>query len=599
MKKYFTIALLTAAAVAFTACEKFLNETPKTSVYEDDAYSSESALEANVYSIYADFSFLESTASFQNLGAAARLVEYTGVRTQEEYTQTVKLTMFSNSSVNQSLYSALFKAVAKCNKLLDRLDGSPVEESYKKEIRGEALFLRSVFYFYLVRMYGDLPFPLTSAEKIQDVYVKRTPYYTIYNQLVEDLQFAYENMRDIKRQEGLNKGKGRVCNMAAEAYLSAVYMQIACILQHKEDNFYDINKPGRTPDFSPIGISTPSQAWEKSLAAAETVISSNVYALEKDFRHLFRWDSANHPEDYESKERILCLQVTPTSTATSISQWTLWANPRGTASNYIHNGNAGRVRASRYTFQKWAELYNGNKETIKEYEVYTSCPDPRFDASFFHTEVWGVPTSGSHPGEMTRTEIYPASSKVASGVSSDPYITKYFSPAYQSDNGEADFYVMRYAEVLLTAAEAAAELNQTGKAVQYVNQLLERARNSVDDTTQSEFPKNWRERDFIDKDDLVNRIIQERCLELAYEGHEWFDTHRRGASWLAQNIAKPINAFYHQPENQECWKSYFDNSDIPENVQELRKSILLAFPEYELRMNTALSSADQNDFFVK
>ena len=39
-------------------------------------------------------------------------------------------------------------------------------------------------------------------------------------------------------------------------------------------------------------------------------------------------------------------------------------------------------------------------------------------------------------------------------------------------------------------------------------------------------------------------------------------------------------------------------SRLPEDVQELRKSILLAFPETEFRNNPAISFDDQNDFYI-
>jgi hypothetical protein len=103
----------------------------------------------------------------------------------------------------------------------------------------------------------------------------------------------------------------------------------------------------------------------------------------------------------------------------------------------------------------------------------------------------------------------------------------------------------------------------------------------------------------------------ERVFELHGEGHEFFDTHRRGAKFMSEWLTKPLNAFLKEPE-QNYGKSYdeagvvkkgeladlFYGHFLPENVQELRKSILLAFPEVEFRNNSAISSSEQNDFYV-
>ena len=130
-----------------------------------------------------------------------------------------------------------------------------------------------------------------------------------------------------------------------------------------------------------------------------------------------------------------------------------------------------------------------------------------------------------------------------------PYYKKYYDPTYDNSVGNADLYVMRLAEVYLIAAEACANLCESAsdaygtKAVDYVNVILERARNSVDGEPAAE-PQAWTASKFNNsKEALVNAIFWERCYEMPFEHHEYFDTHRMGARWLAENIAKPKNAF--------------------------------------------------------
>ena len=607
MKTSKLYVLLAATAILAASCDKFLTQAPTTSIYEDMAVGSEAALEADMVSIYQGLNFFASNQFFYYLCAASKLQEYTGTRTTEEFLQTHDLTMYSTSSASQSMYQNLYLSVARCNTLLAYLHKSPVDDSYKTEIAAEARFMRAFYYFVLARFYADLPILTAPCETEEDAFVKRSPYTEVYKLIVDDLNYAFLNMRDKARQEEVNPGRGRCNKMAVKAVLANVYAQMACYMQSPEDQFFDCSKPGRLPDFSECGIFSADQAWEKCLQTAEEVISSGVYGLEPDYRHLFRWDPDNFPEDYNSPERIITFQATPISVTGGIVPWMLWDNPVGTLSNYIHNGNAGRIRASRWVFQNWGERHGGVKETISNVELYTSCDDPRFDASYFHSEVWGVPAgTSSSSGRLTRTDIYPTEGKITGEAGADPYIAKYFSPAYQCDNGDADFYVLRYAEVLLMAAEASANLSVApgddawNKSIDYVNQILSRARASHESVLpEPENPKAWTYQQFDSKEKLLLAIFWERAFELGNEGHEWFDQHRMGATWLCENICKPLNIFNHKPENAALHAQYYNGQDLSEDVQTLRGSLLLAFPEYELRYNTALSASDQNDFFVK
>lgn len=608
MKKFFIkIATIAIAASIVCGCGKFLTEEPTTSVYEDMAVGSEAALEADMVGIYSSLSFFESLGFFYYIGAASKMQEYTGTKKSEDHLQTNDLTMWSRTAGNITIYSNLYTAVNRCNTLIANLKKSPVDESYKKNIEGEARFMRGWYYFTLARLYGDLPLLTEPCETEEDSFVKRSPYPEVYAQIVDDLNFGYENMRDKATQEAINPGRGRSCNMAAKAALASVYTWIANYMETPEEHFFDCSKPGRLPDFSACGVYSAKDAWTKALEAAEDVMISGVYSLEPDFRHLFRWDPDNYPQDYNSPERIITFQASPVSLTGGVIPYMLWDNPVGTLSNYIRNGNAGRIRASRWVFQNWCERHGGLKEKVSSYEIYTYTDDPRFDASYFHSEVWGVPAGADDmSGQLTKTVLYPSEGRIKTSASSDPFIRKYFSAAYKCDNGDADMYVMRYAEVFLIAAEAAARLSVAqgdanwNKAIDYVNFLFARARASYDEgTTPPENPKDWKYNDFATRDELILAIFWERTFELSNEGHEWFDTHHMGAKWLSENICKKINEFNALTENTVLRDQFNNSRDIEEDPQRLRGALLLAFPEYELRYNLALSEADQNDFYIQ
>ncbi|MFO7826120.1 MAG: RagB/SusD family nutrient uptake outer membrane protein [Cyclobacterium sp.] len=110
-----------------------------------------------------------------------------------------------------------------------------------------------------------------------------------------------------------------------------------------------------------------------------------------------------------------------------------------------------------------------------------------------------------------------------------PHIAKYrrFPGNSNSDGRYSDhnYAAMRYAEVLLIAAEAAAEVNNgpTAEAIGYVNAIRERARNAAG--TQNAFPEDVSAG--MDQESFIDLVLDERRLELSFEYKRWYDIKRR------------------------------------------------------------------------
>ena len=153
------------------------------------------------------------------------------------------------------------------------------------------------------------------------------------------------------------------------------------------------------------------------------------------------------------------------------------------------------------------------------------------------------------------------------------------------------------AEMYLIAAEAAAELCDSPsdtwgqKAYAHIESLHYRARTSV--APEAPQPK-WETDRFSTKEELVAAVMWERVYEMYGEGHEWFDTHRRGVNWFLTNIIRPFNESLQQKQQQEMRVWYGETFLFPEDPDEIRKGLFNAFPENELIYNTALDVQDQN-----
>lgn len=614
----------------FTSCQKAMIESPTTLLAPGVVYGSKNALESAAVGLYFN---LQSASlwkgNFSDPMAAASGFIYWGnnFSGNVNYIPTFKQTWHSNFDYNYSAYRQVYVIINGCNTLLENIGDSPVEQSYKDEISGEAYLVRAIAYFLGVRMWGDIPIITESPKTVEEAQKERSSYIDVYKLILEDLGRAESMMRDYDRQLEVNGFRGRRPNKwAATALKAKVYSQIGSILSvSKEDQPFK-----EDPDFARCGIVDEAAAWTLALEAADAVIDSGPYQLQSRYQDLFRWFK---PEDWQSREAILVLTNT-NSTGTGV------LSLRSLPNNYIYsdetedgetfgtvttasNVNYGRWRPSRYLFQKFAATYGGTLSTASSRTdglvLYTDCPDPRFNASYIYGSYQYYSTT---TGATLTASIYPSNRVVNNTANAfafgrttaQPYFKKYRNPGYNASYGNADFYLLRYADVYLMAAEAAASLS-TGmgdvnwqKAFGYIEVLHNRARNSVSPAASQ--PK-WEANRFTTKDELISAIFYERAFELGGEGHEWFDFRRRGANFAIDNVNKPINYFMDNTPS-ETTKLTATASFTPkesmyyvpvgtkvftESQSDMLKSLLCAFPQNAILLNPTLTMADQNKYY--
>ena len=597
MKNYIYAALL----LCLSSCVGFLEEIPTTSLSEETVYSTEYDLEAGVIGCYAS---MRGTGGWQGelneyLQYASCLVRWKNARTTENWTQTLTLSMFPKNTINERYYNFFYSSIYTCNRFIENLPSSPVDPAFKNEVEAEARLIRAIAYFGLVRQYGDVPLILQTAKNIQETASPRVSYMRVYEQILKDIEFAETYMRG----PDATRTAGRPHKWAATSFKVAVYAQIACMLENKEYHFFDLGKEGRTPDFSFAEINSAQDAWRLSLKTAESVMECKVYALADSYADLFRW---TNPEDFQLKERVFALQASDNAAdGIFVAARTLPLYPEGSSNVSVNNVNAGRIRPERYVLQKWSKIHGGTLENNRSdalTTIYTGCKDPRFDLSYFHTKYTRIDNGSTE-------RLYPASGRVAGKNAFEPYFKKYLSPGFDLGCGTADFYLMRYAEVILYAAEAAASLSagpgdtHWNKAMAYMELIHARARRSVEGGSEYPHMSSWGT--LSSSKELVDAIMWERVFEMHGEGHEFFDTHRRGAKFMSEWLAKPLNEFLKMPEqggdantSGSVFMHLYYSHFIEEDPQKLRRSILLAFPDVEFRNNPAITSDQQNDFYV-
>ena len=608
MKK---ILVILSICMIWQGCD-LLIEKPTTALPEEAIFSTEEGLETAMVGCYNAFKGhdLWQGRIAEYLQCGSIITHWRSNRTTDSWWQCLYLTMYSTDTYNQNAFRDAYAGLNVINNFIDMLETSPVDVSYKTELEAEARMLRAVMYFYCTRMWGDLPLVLTSLKTVEDAHLPRTSYLKIYRQILSDLDFAELHMRDQNRQREINGSATRCEKYAATAFKAVVYNQIGCILSSPNDQpFKD------QPDFTECGIKDEAAAWTASYECAKKVIDEGPYRLANKFGDLFKWAEQG---DWNNDEAIMV--CTSSDEAYSVlCMWTLPDYMEGTEHESVYVSSWGRIRPERWVLQKWARTYGGKLATGRGdgfTNVYTSCNDPRFDKTYIHTSYLKQDTG-------KKLKIYPSDGTVggidASVTSSSrigaPYFRKYLDPKFNGTNSNADWYVLRLAEIYLVAAEACAGLSTAvgddwwNKSFEYVEEVHKRARRSNDSGPEASAPK-WEAGRFASKEELVSALYWERVFELHGELHDWFDMRRRGAKWTIDNLCRPMNEFLQEPEqgpglgddvdrDTGYWKTLYHGHVYETDVQRVLKGLLCAFPDDEIRNNSAIDYSDQNPYFVK
>jgi starch-binding outer membrane protein, SusD/RagB family len=418
-------------------------------------------------------------------------------------------------------YQTTYEGIVRINALLKLLPTAQptVSEEDKTRIEGEAKFLRAHYYFELKKVFNNTPYIDETVDYSQGI-EKVSNTADLWPKIEEDFQFAFDNLPE-KQSE-----VGRANKWAAGAYLAKAYLYQGKFAEAKT-------------------------LFDNVIANGKTA-SGEKYGLVDNYGDLWRIAFDNN------KETVFAIQsAAGTGTVNN-------ANPDFVL-NYPYNGGpagcCGFFQPSfelANSFRTSAGLpllngsYNsGGNQLVSDQGVAADAAftpdagpvDPRLDHSVGRR---GIPylDHGDHPGvAWIRDQNYGgpyapkkfiwSKAEESTGVDKSSW-----TPGYTALN----FPIIRFADVLLMAAEAEIEAGNPMKARDYVNMVRKRAANPAGFVRDGGAPAaNYQIALYNDtwaKDDAArNKVRFERKLELSGEGHRFFDLVRWG-------IAEPtLNAY--------------------------------------------------------
>lgn len=433
----------------FTSCEKFLNVNPPFTQDAENYFQTPADYEMALTGAY---DLLQST--FMNVWISEIASDNTiaGGESVNDSQGLHQLDDMTHGGVNNELRSVMrwmYSGITRCNFIMENKDN--IEFTGKDKIIAEAKFLRAFYYFELVKFFGDVPLVIDQRIGAEEVtQIERAPKADVYAQIESDLISAIPDL------DLISLIKGRASKGAAQSLLGKVYLY-----QNK---------------------------FSEAATAFDEVINSGAYALINDYSQLFSVASENN------SETVFDVEYTG-------------AEGGGYGCLVCLEGNAGPgfQGIRQYVGPVYGDGNSYNLPTQNLYDAFSSF-DGRRDVTILDIEAFIA--------EQDNPDLI--SYAIGAGGHTGYYNNKYIKRQGEiglPDNdltSPVNYRVIRYADVLLMAAEAHFQSGNGGAAQGYFNEI--RVRAGV-----QPFPIS-----------SIEDIYNERRLELACEGHRFFDLVRTG-----------------------------------------------------------------------
>ncbi|MBD5278825.1 MAG: RagB/SusD family nutrient uptake outer membrane protein [Bacteroides sp.] len=369
----------------------------------------------------------------------------------------------SNSWLAGDYWKACYEAIKRCNTLIDNIERVDMDADLVAQYKAEAIVIRSLIYTLLTSTFQDVPY-LVHVSSLADAEVAKTPKAEIVEGVMADLKKAAEVLPSTA------PARGRITKGAALSLLGRLALY--------------------------------NEKWTEAISAYEQVLGLG-YSLFPDYSTLFT------QENEGCNEIIWGLRFEGPGLSEGSNFCAHWNTPIESMNGTVDLADAfyrldGTSGADEPVYGVDPD---GNPSTSFDFPNMNRYDnrDPRLYATLFVPGMtWGN-NSGTYGG--------------ASPSYSTVYVMKYFDPydtANSWDSGQ-DFYIIRYAEVLLSLAEAYVEGGRHSDAEPLVNQVRTRA--GMPTIAEVEGSN-------LSKDAMREVVRHERRVELAFEGLRLFDLYR-------------------------------------------------------------------------
>ncbi|WP_339925600.1 RagB/SusD family nutrient uptake outer membrane protein [uncultured Cyclobacterium sp.] len=545
MKNKFSIILILFSTSCFLSCEEYLEEELVSGVSAGTYYTTASGFEAAIAATYA-----ESKSFYGGERGFTMTVFGTDLHTNGRGGSHKMINYYDGAfspaqSFVRDTWRDFYRGINQANAVINRSENVVGVSDETKTVRmAEVRFLRALYYFNLVRFFGDVHLSLDETVGVE-IEANRTPAGQIYSEgIIPDLEFAINNLPDNQNEYG------RASKSAAEFLLAKVYM---------------------TRAYQPYGSGNSDASEAERLMGS--VIDNYGFSLLQDFGDL--WDINNE----RNSEVIFAIQN----------------NKNQVDEGLDTQGNSGHL----YFLMEYDILPGMARDTENGRPWIRFRPtefllglwdrenDARYDKTYKH--VWISNTESSIPAwtnedanmgyissnlvgtkkfSIGDTAVYiPGPGKDETWTEEKKGKTRYLvftnnqyderwyptlnkwidptRPNRQHTPGQRNHPLMRLADAYLIRAEAKIMQNNQDAAAEDINIVRRRGA----------WPGMEEAIEISSEEATLDFLLDERGRELVGEGHRWFDLTRTG------KLVERVKA--HNPEGRSNIQDYHILRPIP------------------------------------
>lgn len=442
-------------------------------------------------------------------------------------------------------YRAQYQGIARCNFAIKYIAEAAIDtvltQSLKNRLLGEAHFLRAMYYFRLVRVFGGTAMVVTPLMTDSEWRQPRASMSDIYGLIFSDLKFASATLW--RKEDYPATDMGRATKGAALAMLLKANLYRAGWIQA---GFMD---------------GDANEYYQQAKLYGDTLINhqniAGAYSLVSNYWDNFTIAGENGPE--------------------SVFEVQYSEDPQG---DYGSGNGFSRGSFTTIITRSRSSIISGsptgwgfNKPTrnlFDEFEVSNGVADPRRDLTIWDPDV-SLMTNPDIEVYMGNSYLSCKYAMYKDGPSGGLYELTHPS------RGPINIKVIRYSDVLLLYAEACAATDDLTNAKNALNEVRRRAR-GINTNILSDFPYGTYSENAAD---LTKAIRHERRVELAMENHRWFDLCRWG-------IVSDVMETYRTTPSME-------NAEVQAEMKPFSKGKheLFPIPREEMNLN-GYTQADQN-----
>jgi hypothetical protein len=536
------LALSLGVLVGLSSCEDFLDRPTEDNYNVDNFYQTDEQCFQAVNPLY-NSPWYDFQRGFFKVGEVLAGNYYWGGSPYMTFT------MNSSDEDLVNMSASLWSVNAYCNGILENIDlksGPEVSETTKQTVKGEALVWKAMAYFYLVRIFGEVPIVHNNSAEIaagnyNEKYKATIP--NIYDYILMTLDKAIEWLPE-------KNAPGRIDRYSAYALMSKVYLTKSGYGMDGSRNQDDLDKAAA------YALKVIDESGRELVP-----VFSDIFRLQNNFssESLLAWHWRGDRDPW-TQQNTLQSDLALTGFSEFGDTWGGYAGPSVDLQNAFGEDALSLDRVNRDTRRKATMMMYGDK-----YEYFWA-DKGGFDWADYNLNVLGEVQSGTGANQVLGLGYGMAN--MATGLST---------------------HLIRLSDVYLIYAEAV--LGNQGsssdaKALEVFNRVRARA-----------FGKPYDE--FLNTSDVVTSLTfdliwKERRLELATEGDRWYDYVRlhyfnpnKAINELrdqARGTYNGLKAFY-ETGTLDPSTTYYNEVPKP-NIND--SHFKLPFPDTDLTMNKHL-----------